>query len=87
MPAHLRVVVEELFDGPTFGDLGSEHLIRAGPRELLNTFHADAIRRHIITVTHDLLKKLDLVGKDLDEFSLDTMKTFRRDAVEAGFRL
>jgi transaldolase len=68
-------------------DYPNIELIWASPRELLDIFHADAIRCHIITVTHDLLKKLDLVGKDLDEFSLDTVKMFRRDAVEAGFRL
>jgi transaldolase len=62
-------------------------LIWASPRELLNIFHADQIGCHIITVTHDLLKKLALVGKDLDEYSLDTVKMFRNDAVKAGFRL
>src|SRR5262249_46901045 len=61
-------------------------LIWASPRELLNIFHADSIGCHIITVTHDLLKKLSLVGKDLDEYSLDTVKMFRNDAVKAGFR-
>jgi transaldolase len=62
-------------------------LIWASPRELLNIFQADAIGCQIITVTHDLLKKLALVGKDLDEYSLDTVKMFRNDAVKAGFRL
>jgi transaldolase len=62
-------------------------LIWASPRELLNILQADAIGCHIITVTHDLLKKLALVGKDLDEYSLDTVKMFRNDAVKAGFRL
>ena len=62
-------------------------LIWASPRELLNIFHADSIGCHIITVTHDLLKKLSLVGKDLDEYSLDTVKMFRNDAVKAGFKL
>ena len=57
------------------------------PGELLNIFHADEVGCHIITVTHDLLKKLSLVGKDLDEYSLDTVKMFRNDAVKAGFRL
>jgi transaldolase len=68
-------------------DLPNAELIWASPRELLNIFHADSVGCHIITVTHDILKKLDLVGKDLDEFSLDTVKMFRRDALEAGFRL
>ena len=62
-------------------------LIWASPRELLNIFHADQVGCHIITVTHDLLKKLALVGKDLDEYSLDTVKMFRNDAVKAGFKL
>jgi transaldolase len=62
-------------------------LIWASPRELLNIFHADMVGCHIITVTHDLLKKLSLVGKNLDEYSLDTVKMFRNDAIKAGFKL
>jgi transaldolase len=62
-------------------------LIWASPRELLNVFQADAIGCHVITVTHDVLKKLALVGKDLDAYSLDTVKMFRTDAVAAGFTL
>jgi transaldolase len=62
-------------------------LIWASPRELLNIFHADQVGCDIITVTHDLLKKLHLVGKNLDDHSLDTVKMFRTDAVKAGFRL
>jgi transaldolase len=62
-------------------------LIWASPRELLNIFHADSVGCHIITVTHDTLKKLSLVDKDLDEYSLDTVKMFRNDAIKAGFRL
>ena len=62
-------------------------LIWASPRELLNIFHADSVGCHIITVTHDLLKKLALVGKDLDEYSLETVKMFRNDAVKADLRL
>jgi transaldolase len=62
-------------------------LIWASPRELLNIMHADQVGCHIITVTPDVLKKLSLVGKDLDEYSLDTVKMFRTDAVKAGFRL
>jgi transaldolase len=65
----------------------SIELIWASPRELLNVFHADAIGCHIITVTSELLRKLDLVGKDLAEVSLDTVKMFRNDAVKAGFTL
>ena len=62
-------------------------LIWASPRELLNIFHADDIGCHIITVTNDLLKKLDLVGKDLSVFSLETVQMFRDDAIKAGFAL
>ncbi len=62
-------------------------LIWASPRELLNIFHADAIGCHIITVTHDVLSKLPLVGKDLAEYSLDTVKMFHQDASSAGFQI
>ncbi len=64
----------------------NQELIWASPRELLNIFQADAIGCHIITVTNDLLKKLDTVGKDLSEFSLETVKMFREDAMKAGYR-
>ncbi len=62
-------------------------LIWASPRELLNVFQADAIGCHIITVTNDILNKLPGVGKDLDDFSLDTVKMFYDDAQKAGFVL
>jgi len=62
-------------------------LIWASPRELLNIFQADEIGCHIITVTSDILNKLALVGKDLGEYSLDTVKMFRSDAVASGFTL
>jgi transaldolase len=62
-------------------------LIWASPRELLNIFQADDIGCHIITVTNDILAKLSLTGKDLKEFSLDTVKMFRRDAVSAGYHI
>ena len=62
-------------------------LIWASPRELLNIFQADAIGCHIITVTHDILQKLGLVGKNLHEYSLDTVKMFHQDAVKSGFTL
>ncbi len=65
---------------------GSE-LIWASPRELLNVFHADAVGCHVITVTNDILKKLSLVGNDLDDYSLDTVKMFYQDATAVGFRL
>jgi transaldolase len=62
-------------------------LIWASPRQLLNIFQADAIGCHIITVTKDILKKLHSVGKDLHEFSLDTVKMFHDDAMKAGYTL
>ena len=62
-------------------------LIWASPRELLNIFQADVIGCHIITVTHDILRKLSLVGKSLEEYSLDTVKMFYEDARAAGFSL
>jgi transaldolase len=62
-------------------------LIWASPRELLNIFQADHIGCHIITVTHDILKKLALVDYDLDKYSLDTVKMFYNDAVVAGYKL
>ena len=62
-------------------------LIWASPRELLNIFQADAIGCHIITVTHDVLKKLPLVGRDLADYSLATVKMFFNDAAAAGFML
>jgi transaldolase len=65
----------------------ASELIWASPRELLNIFQADDIGCHVITVTNDILKKLHLVGYDLDKYSLDTVKMFYKDAVEAGFKL
>ena len=60
-------------------------LIWASPRELLNIFQADAIGCHIITVSNNILNKLKLVGKDLDEFSIDTVKMFHEDACKAKY--
>ena len=62
-------------------------LIWASPRELLNIFQADEIGCHIITVTNDILKKLSLVGYDLSEYSLDTVKMFYKDGKAAGFEI
>ena len=60
-------------------------LIWASPRELLNIFQADQIGCHIITATNDILKKLSLVSKDLEEYSLETVEMFYRDAMAAGY--
>jgi transaldolase len=62
-------------------------LIWASPRELLNIVQANAIGCHIITATNDILNKLNLFGKDLHDFSLDTVKMFREDALKAGYSL
>jgi transaldolase len=67
--------------------LPNVELIWASPRELLNIFQADAIGCHIITVTNDILNKLSLVGKDLSEFSLETVRMFYNDARQAGYML
>jgi transaldolase len=62
-------------------------LIWASPREVLNVVQADQVGAHIITMTHDLFAKLDSLGKDLAQFSLETVQMFRRDALSAGFTL
>jgi len=69
--------------------LGSSNieLIWASPRELLNIWQADAIGCHIITVTSSILSKLALVGKDLSDYSLETVRMFYDDAAKSGFSL
>lgn len=67
-------------------DVNAE-LIWASPRELLNVFQADEVGCHVITATGDVLKKLSLIGKDLHEFSQETVQMFRRDAVKSGYSL
>lgn len=62
-------------------------LIWASPRELLNIFQADQVGCHIITATNDILKKLSLVDKDLDKYSLETVEMFYKDATAAGFSI
>jgi transaldolase len=65
----------------------NQELIWASPREVFNIVQADDIGCHIITVTSDLIAKLPTLGKDLGEFSLDTVKMFRSDAVAAGYSI
>lgn len=67
--------------------LPKAELLWASPREALNILQADAIGCHIITVTPDLLAKANNFGKDLGDFSLDTVKMFYNDAVKSGFRI
>jgi transaldolase len=62
-------------------------LIWASPREVLNIVQADRIGCHVITVTHDLLAKIGLIGRDLTDFSLETVRMFHRDATAAGYTL
>jgi transaldolase len=68
-------------------DAPRAELIWASPREVLNVVQADSVGCHIITMTHALLPKLDLLGKDLEQFSLETVRMFHRDAAAAGFTL
>jgi transaldolase len=62
-------------------------LVWASPRELLNIFQADAIGCHIVTVTSDILKKIRLIGKDLQDLSLETVQMFYDDATRSGYKL
>lgn len=65
----------------------SAEVIWASPREPLNIFQADQINCHIITASQDILNKLHLVGKNLSEYSLETVQMFRNDAVNSGYQL
>ena len=65
----------------------NSELIWASPRELLNIFQANEIGCHIITATNDILKKLDLIGMSLENYSLETVKMFFRDATLAGYHI
>ena len=80
----LPIMIESL---KIIKDCPAAELIWASPRELLNIFQADEINCHVITVTNDILKKLPLIGYDLDKYSLDTVQMFYNDAVSAGFKL
>ena len=62
-------------------------LIWASPRELLNIFQANDAGCHIITVPDNILAKLESVGKDLADFSLETVKMFHNDAARSGYQL
>ncbi len=81
-PVPLMIEARRALDGhPNF------ELIWASPRELLNIAQAAQIDCHVITVTPDILKKLPTLGRDLDDFSLDTVRMFRRDAEAARYSL
>lgn len=77
---HMKAALEILSPEPQI------ELVWASPRELLNVVQASAIGCHIITVTPDILKRMMLIGRDLDEFSLDTVKMFHDDARRVAFR-
>ena len=62
-------------------------ILWASPREVLNIVHADQVGCHIITVTNELLNKVNNFGKDLNQFSLETVKMFYNDALESGFKI
>lgn len=62
-------------------------LLWASSRELLNVIQAEECGCHIITVTNEILKKLSMLGKSLEELSLDTVKTFFEDSTKAGFKI
>jgi len=78
---HMRAALDILKRAPR------AELIWASPREVLNVFQAHEIGCHIITVTNDILRKLSLVGKDLGDYSLETVRMFFDDAKAAGYRI
>jgi transaldolase len=78
---HMRQAVTLLKNRP------KAELLWASPRELLNIFQANEIGCHIITVTGDVIKKLSLVGKDMDTYSRETVTMFFNDATASGFSI
>jgi transaldolase len=78
-------IMKEVVD--LIGDSETIELIWASPRELYNVVQADAIGCHIITATNTILKKLPSLGKNLDQFSLETVKMFYNDAVNVGYKI
>ncbi len=68
-------------------DCNGPEVIWASPREVLNLVQANSVGCHVITMTPDLLKKLPLLGKDLEEFSRETVQMFHRDAQAAGLSI
>jgi transaldolase len=78
---HMRECLALLKDRP------KAELLWASPRELINIFQADEIGCHIITVPADIIKKLPLVGKDMDVYSKETVAMFFKDATSAGFSI
>ena len=62
-------------------------ILWASTREMINIFQADKINCHIITVPHEILKKTSMIGKDLNQLSLETVQMFLNDAIKAGFKI
>jgi transaldolase len=91
--AQVELIATAVADGaPSYisvfaGQAPSAELIWASPREILNLVQANDVGCHIITITHDLLKKLDGLGKSLEQYSLETVRMFHDDALAAGFTL
>jgi transaldolase len=77
----MTAALEALADFPRL------ELLWASPREILNVVQADSIGCHIITVTHDLLKKIQGLGRDLEDVSRDTVQMFHDDAQASGLTL
>jgi transaldolase len=67
--------------------LPNVELLWASPREVLNIFQAEDAGCHIITLLPEILDKLNLINKDLDTFSLETVNMFYRDACAAGYQI
>jgi len=78
-------VIKESFE--LINSLDNLEIIWASPREIYNVIQAEKIGCHIITATKDILNKLHLLGKDLEEYSLETVKMFTEDAKSSGFTL
>lgn len=78
---HMKAALELVSKNP------NAELLWASPREMLNIIQADACGCHIITVVDDILKKAGMVGMDLRELSLETVKMFYRDATSSGFSI
>ena len=74
-------------DAWNFGTESKSELLWASSRELLNVIQADQIGCHIITVAKDIIKKLQLIDYNLEDYSLDTVKTFYKDAADANFKI
>lgn len=70
-----------------FKEYESCEILWASPREVLNFYQAKEIGCHIITVTKDIINKLSLKGKDLESYSRETVETFYKDALSAGYSI